>query len=286
MNPGIIFALIAIVAWGFGDFLIQKTDRLLDTWQTLFYITAFGSLALLPFIWTRANNLQPHDLASLLFTSLVLLGAALLDMRALTVGKLSVVEPIFTLEIPVVTIIAMFFIHEFPSLIEILLICGTFFGIRLLTARNIKGIAVAKIERGVFIAFMGMLAMSATNFLFGVGGREFDALMVNWFSSVIIFTASIFALWKQNTLPQLFKSFKKRPSLIMSVAVFDNAAWIAYTYTMIYMPIALATGITESYVAITALLGIYINKEHLRRHQVWGLVITILCAIILSFLVA
>ncbi len=62
----------------------------------------------------------------------------------------------------------------------------------------------------------------------------------------------------------------------------DNLAWIMYAYSMVLIPIAIATGITESYIALTAMLGIVINKEKLRPHQWVGLALCIVSAIALA----
>ena len=48
---GIVFALGALVSWGFGDFLIQKTTRKLGDWETLLIVTLFGSIVLAPLIY-------------------------------------------------------------------------------------------------------------------------------------------------------------------------------------------------------------------------------------------
>ena len=46
----------------------------------------------------------------------------------------------------------------------------------------------------------------------------------------------------------------------------DNLAWVAFAYATLYVPIAIATGISESYIALAAALGIIINKEKLKKH--------------------
>ncbi|MEI6238740.1 MAG: hypothetical protein WCP15_04400 [bacterium] len=61
-------------------------------------------------------------------------------------------------------------------------------------------------------------------------------------------------------------------------------AWIAYSTSTLFIPIGLATGITESYIALAAVLGLIFNKEKLVQHQYLGLFICITSVIILSFL--
>lgn len=39
---GILFAFIALISWGFGDFFIQKTTRIIGSWKALFFIGIVG----------------------------------------------------------------------------------------------------------------------------------------------------------------------------------------------------------------------------------------------------
>lgn len=54
---GVILAFVAMFAWGFGDFLIQKSTRKLGVWTTIFIITLTGAVVLTPFALKNAGNL-------------------------------------------------------------------------------------------------------------------------------------------------------------------------------------------------------------------------------------
>ena len=47
---GILFAFAALIFWGFGDFLIQRSTRKFGDWETLFLIATFGAIVLTPFV--------------------------------------------------------------------------------------------------------------------------------------------------------------------------------------------------------------------------------------------
>ncbi len=47
IEVGIGLAFVAMLCWGFGDFLIQRSARKLGDWETLFVITFFGVIVLL-----------------------------------------------------------------------------------------------------------------------------------------------------------------------------------------------------------------------------------------------
>ena len=114
LELGIMFAFAALVFWGFGDFLIQRSTRKLGDWETLFVITAFGVVILTPFIYSDPEfALLFEDKTFLMFTgiSVVLLLAAILDFEALKRGKIAVVEPIYALEVPISAILAFMIIN-------------------------------------------------------------------------------------------------------------------------------------------------------------------------------
>jgi uncharacterized membrane protein len=62
----------------------------------------------------------------------------------------------------------------------------------------------------------------------------------------------------------------------------DNLAWIAFAFAVTFIPIAVVTGISESYIALAAILGIVINNEKLVKHQYVGLFLVLISAILLS----
>src|SRR4051812_1730758 len=98
---GIIFALIALLAWGFGDFFIQRTSRKVGITRALFYITAAASIVLLPKVWPHLFELSSHQWVVLIGSGIVILIVAILEFEAFKIGKLAVVEPIMSFELPI-----------------------------------------------------------------------------------------------------------------------------------------------------------------------------------------
>src|SRR3989338_6384896 len=126
MSLGIFFAFVALFAWGFGDFLIQKTTRRIGSAGSLFFITLVGScLFLLPAL----NELKRFDSLdyrltgslALLATCLVLTVAAFFELEGLRSGKIAVIEPVLSLELPVTVLLSVIFLSEQPSLAQIIL---------------------------------------------------------------------------------------------------------------------------------------------------------------------
>lgn len=55
---GILFAFIALISWGFGDFFIQRTTRIVGSWKALFLIGIVGLVGLLPFVKSDLASLK------------------------------------------------------------------------------------------------------------------------------------------------------------------------------------------------------------------------------------
>lgn len=77
---------------------------------------------------------------------------------------------------------------------------------------------------------------------------------------------------------------EKHRSLILCQSMLDTAAWTAYAYAMTLIPIAIATTISETYIAVAVLLGIKVSKERLKSHQKIGVIMAITGVILLSAL--
>ena len=104
-----------MICWGFGDFLIQRSIRKIGDWETLFLITFFGVILLLPFAWNDIGIMLTNmgtGFIILVVGGVILFVAALLEFEALKRGKISVVEPAWSLEIPAAGILAFLILGE------------------------------------------------------------------------------------------------------------------------------------------------------------------------------
>lgn len=64
----------------------------------------------------------------------------------------------------------------------------------------------------------------------------------------------------------------------------DNAAWLSFAVATTYISIAVAMTISETYMALTVLLGMFVNHERLRGHQIAGVLLATIGVIILSYI--
>ncbi len=106
--------------------------------------------------------------------------------------------------------------------------------------------------------------------------------MVNWFTSLFLAVVCIAYLAHKSKLHKLRIDGGKKAGLLFGLCVFDNTAWIAFAYATVLVPIAIAVSISQCFIIITVLLGIFVSREKLMRHQKIGVVIAIALAIALA----
>ncbi len=283
---GAIFALTALLSWGIGDFLIQRSARKFGDWIALFFIDMFGVIVLFPFIWKDLISLfdSRSDVLLLIGASLVLFVAAIVDFEALRVGKLSVVEPIYAFEVPITVMLGTFLAHEALTRPQNAFILILTLGIFLVSTKSFHHLKRIHAERGIFLAFFTSVMMGSANFLVGIGARATDPLLINWFFSPLIAILCAVYITFTKRWSTVVSHWNKNKSLILTVGFFDNLAWVAYASAVLYLPIAIAIGVSEAYIALAALLGIFLNREKLLKHQYAGLVLSVIAVTVLIFI--
>jgi len=284
---GILFALGALFFWGFGDFLIQRSTRKVGDWETLFMITLFGVGILTPFVYGNLGALfHTPNILVLMAVSISLLFAALLDFEALKLGKIAIVEPILVLEVPVAAILAFSIINETVEPPQIFLISTIMCGIILVSLRFHHFSKKHWTEKGVLLVTLSAIFMGVSNTLVGFASRITNPLFTNWFISIFIMLISFFYLVSNRRLHKLYHDFKLNKKLILTVSTIDNLGWVSFAFATSLIPIAVAMALSESYIALAALLGLLINRERLIRHQKIGLITAISSAVVLAAVTA
>lgn len=285
MSTGIIFAIIAMVSWGFGDFLIQRSLRKIGDWETLFLITFFGALVLLPFAWNDIGDLI-QDMGSgfiiLIAGGIILLVAALLEFEALKRGKISVIEPAWSLEIPTAGILAFIVLGETLTFHQTALIALLIVGLFLISFRGQAFSKSFLLEKGVSLAIVAAIVMGSANFFVGWGARETSPIAVNFAVSFIGALGSGIFLAVKGKFFGSFRHLVESPRVMIPMIALDNIAWVAFSYGMVLAPIGITVALSESYILIAVLLGFFISRERLERHQYMGLGLAMLSAIILA----
>ncbi len=285
IEVGIILALVAMVSWGFGDFLIQKSTRKVGDWETLFIISLFGFIVLIPFVW--------HSLPLFLFSggsfalmviiagAIVLLLAALLEFESLRVGKIAVVEPCWSIEIPAAAFLAFVVLREQISSTQIVVVIILMISLILVGLRS-KVTKAVLLEKGTLLAISAGLVMGGATFLMSWSGRLSDPLLVNFLVNGFLMMCSGMFLYKESRLKNTIADLRHSYKLLLSMSFLDNVAWIAFIFSTSLAPIAISTALSESYIIIAILMGLFIGRERLKTHQKIGLVGAIISAIVLA----
>ncbi len=283
---GLIFAFIALISWAAGDFLIQRVTRKSGTIKTLFFIAAVGTIVLAPWAIPHLNELFfGNNLVLLILAVCITFFAAVFDFDALHDGKLAVVEPVLGLELPIIVLLSMVFRGESLGLFQILAIVVIFIGITLtVTERKLRWHHKIIFEKGFIYAGVGAVGMGLSSFLYCVGSQESSALLTVWFIHAIIAIVCLIILLRRRVFLTVFSDLKKFPIAILLMAAADNAAWLAYGSASTYIPISIATAISESYIALALILGVVVNKEKFHKHQYLGAVFAIIGLVTLSLI--
>ena len=80
----------------------------------------------------------------------------------------------------------------------------------------------------------------------------------------------------------ILSDFTKNLKITLTTSIFDNGAWIFFAFAASLIPISIATTVSESYIALVVCLGLFLNKEKVRWHQLVGVTVAITSIIILS----
>ncbi len=283
---GIIFAVIALLSWGFGDFFIQKASRRTGIFHALFYITAAAAVILLPFVWKDLSLLSTQYIFILAASGVIIFATALLQFKALTVGKLAVVEPLISFELPLTVLFAAFLGREHLSLVQYIIISVVFLGILFTVTphHNIIKHYFQHMERGTWLGLAGAAGMALTNFVIGTASQETRPLTAIWATHTVVALLCLVYLIYKREIMDLPRNFAKAPLSVIAETILDNAAWIAYAFAVIYIPIAVAITLSEGYIILAVVLGVVINREKLKHHQLIGVILAVGGVLLLSAL--
>jgi drug/metabolite transporter (DMT)-like permease len=283
---GVLFAVTALVSWAIADFLIQRVTRKVGDVKTLFYISVFGLVVLFPFVAGELPALShsPRDIFILSVTTALMLGASLFDFEALKEGKFAVIEPIYGMELPFTIALSLFFWHEKLSLAQSLLMLMVFAGMILAITKHRFQLHYHKrfFEKGVLFALVGSFGFGVVNFVTGVAAQTVSPLMTIWFISLGTTLLCGAHLFFHGQLRTVTRDIRLHWRILVVQGIFDNGAWVAFCYAVLHLPISIATIISNSYIGLGVLLGIFLNHERVRRHQVLGIILIVVGVVVIG----
>lgn len=282
---GIILSLGALIFWGFGDFFIQKSTRDVGDVPALFYIGAFGGIVLLPFVLPDLHLLASGTLLILLLlASFATFFGSLFDFEALKEGKIAIIEPIIGLELPLIVGLSIALHGEHLTILQTGAMVLVFFGILLCVTNHKVRIRSHKdlFERGVVFAGLGAIGMALFSFLLGVSSQASSPLLAVWFVFAGGAVLCFLLLAVERRLGSLVTGIKKFTLPVLAESAFDTAAWLCFSAATVYLPISIVTSISESYIALAVFLGLFVNHERIKRHQLIGALVAFAGVLVLA----
>jgi len=281
---GLLFALVALLGWGFGDYFIQKTTRIIGPYKSLFCICAGAAVAIFPFVYKELYVYTVADYQALAILSGIIFVYALVLFEAFRRGKLSVVESIVAFELPLTVGLGIFIGGERLTLWQLAIFFVIFIGIALAAAARLDHLHMHGriFEKGVALAFAGAILSALTNFFIGSYSQHMSPLFVIWGTHTMLAVLCGVYIAARGEFGSLLAAIKRHPGPVIGQSILDNSAWIGYAYAASKISISLTVMISESYIALAALLGYFFGREKLRAHQIVGAIIAIGGAILLA----
>lgn len=283
VSLSIMAALGALFCWGFGDFFIQRATRKMGDVESLAWIGFIGAVCMLPFVWHDLSLLLQRSNLSILFVlGLITFTVGIINFEAFRRGKLSVIEVLLELELPVTVLFSIFFLGEHINAIQTVLAIIIFSGIILIAARPGEIKKHHFFEKGAVLAIIAAGGYGLINFLTTVGARQISPLLAIWFPW-LTFTI-ICALWlmAKGRLRPAAAHAKTYWKLILAIGLFDTLAWIFFAFALQKKELAVIIAITESFPAVSLMLGIKVNKEKVAPHQLAGAITTIVASFLMG----
>jgi drug/metabolite transporter (DMT)-like permease len=282
----VLAALGAMLCWGFADFFIQRSTRAVGSLECLAFLGIMDLLILLPFALPELPLLfSPSNIALLALIGIFTIASGLLNLEALRQGKLSVIEIIFVIELPVTVILGMYFFGELLSLPQIAAIAILLAGIALISFTSISGRPGLKgLEKGVLLAAIAAVSGGFLNFFTAAGSRLVSPVMAIWLPALVFTAICLVLIWSRKGFQKFAQNAKKFKFALVEMGFFSTAAWLLFAFAVLQKELAITVAITESYPAVAMLLGVFVNKEKITRHQYAGAAIALLASIALAFL--
>ncbi len=225
-NAAIGLSILAMLLWGVSDFLVQKSSRKLGDWETLFVLTLFGVIILIPFVLRTlpAVLADREGLYILLGSAVFLTVSAILEIESFRRGKMSVVEPMLPFEIPAASILAFTLLGDRISPLQILFIILLITGLFLVSFRGRILSLRYFAERGVFMGLLGAALMGTADFLLGWGSRVTDPLTANFVLNVVMAFVAGVVLLSTGQLKKTIRDVKANRGLMLIMSLGDNIA--------------------------------------------------------------
>ncbi len=281
----IFFALITLIGWGVGDVFVTLASRRHGNIPTIFWgqvVSIILTSLYIPF----AGNIADFGMFLIaLVLGLFLSWGALFYFRALEIGNAQLAGTISGSFVLPVVLLSVIFFGEKLTLIQVFGIVLILIGLVLSSFElgQLKNKKIREIfsDKGVKYAFLAMIIWGVYYAVIRIPAESIGWFWTFYPANLFFITLLIFGKIKRSAL-KIFTDKKALFyivifSLLINIASFSYNLGILNGFTSVVAPIA------GSYSVLFVILARLIFKEKLTRQQSFGIVLSLLGIVLISF---
>jgi drug/metabolite transporter (DMT)-like permease len=289
----VIFALAAALSWGLADFMGAVSTRRVGLLLTI-CAGQVVTLAVLGIVAARMSapvHMGSADLAALVLSGILGAVSYVGFYRALQLGPVSLVSPIFSAYAVITVLLAVALGQETIAPAAAAGIVITIGGVVLASASGRTGQGIpgqgrpgerAGHRTGIWLALGSMVCWGVTTYILGRSAER-----LGWFVPVAASRVVTFAIMLAVTAVAALGHRVHRPrpralALPAAAGLFDVLAFLAYTRASQGGSVAVAAVASACFPLIVIAGGVVVFGERLRRVQILGISLTIVGLLVLG----
>jgi len=280
----IFFALIAFVGWGVGDLLVAITARKIDPYSASFWSMFLTILLFSPYALFTIGDLSKLTIPLILlnlFLGSLLIGGILAYREALRIGNPAIVGTIGAAFTAVTTILAIIFLREYLTNLQLGIVVLIFLGI-FLSIFDLKEVIKRKVkfDRGIILALISMLTWGIYFAFVKIPVREIGWFWPFYFSFMLF--PILYIVMRIHSIPLSSPTINNAfvplvvSTFMVRVAEFSFSLGISRSFTSIVAPIAGAAP------TLFVVLAFLVFKDPITRQQIAGIITTLFGIVLLS----
>ena len=277
-------ALLRSCSWGCRGSFTRSLPRESATtaWTTFSFMATVTVLSVLFFLSLKepVSDARMLILTALINSASFVLGT-ITHIEALKHIPSSVVYPIIRLNMVVVVLFSILFLHEQVSLHQGLGILLAIAVIFILTrdAEEVKG-SIGSVRKGFFLVFVALVSGSVASI-----SSKFAAVYSNklGFMALSYFLGTLFsaALIRQSGKEGIRENHKEAILIGFVMGLVNFAGFYTFLVALSVGPLSIIVSITGMHFVIAVLLSVIVYKEKLNRMRILGICLTMVSILFL-----
>jgi drug/metabolite transporter (DMT)-like permease len=267
ITTGIIFGILAMIAWGTSDFFAKKAVDKIGPYRTFAYSYLFGMFFILFFfiLFPSYTNITFKLAGILLLLGIVNFLGYFFLYKGIELEKVSIISMVASCSPLMVFFLGVFLLNEVVATAHAIGAVVSVMGLVLLSAPS----KIAKVNRwAVFMGIGTMVAWGLTIFLFG-----YFAIATHWIFAALLYKTVTYlvgiSFLKLNRV-RLTKPKRDIWIILILVGVVDSIGLLLFNYGAVIGIVSLVGPISALYPSVTLLLAWAFLKERLHLWQKIG----------------